>query len=245
MTVICMGGQTGGGARDLGPIVAQRLEADYVDRFILTEVARQVGATVEALHQREERPPTRGERFSRLLQRILERSAVTGAGGDPYFGPGVAAFLSEEYEDLPQVTITKGHELEDEKYIEGIRKVTRDLAAGGNVVLVGRGSHILLRDVPRVLRIGLVASLEDRVANLMRREHLDADQAAKTLRARDAARNDYFRRFFGIGFPDGPELYHITINTSDVSQECAVDLVLRAAKDMEDDKLTRKVGVPA
>ena len=95
MTVIALGGLSGGGARTLGPIISQKLETDYVDRLILRDVAREVGATVEALHQREERPPTRGERFSRLLQRILERSAVTGAGGDPYFGPGVAAFLTE------------------------------------------------------------------------------------------------------------------------------------------------------
>ena len=106
MTVITMAALAGGGSRSLGPVVAQRLGADYVDRLILTNVARHVGATVEALHQREERAPTRGERFSRILQRILERSAVSGAGGDPYFGPSVAAFLTEEYEDLPRPTIT-------------------------------------------------------------------------------------------------------------------------------------------
>ena len=95
MAVVAMGGLAGAGARALGPLVAERLGADYVDRLILTSVARHVGATVEALHQREERPPTRGERLSRVLQRILERSAVPGAGGDPYFGPGVAAFLTD------------------------------------------------------------------------------------------------------------------------------------------------------
>ncbi|HBJ33018.1 MAG TPA: hypothetical protein DDY93_16820, partial [Dehalococcoidia bacterium] len=86
MAIITMGGLSGGGARALGPLVAEKIRADYVDRLILADIARHVGATVEALHQREERPPTRGERFTRILQRILERSAVTGAGGDPYFG---------------------------------------------------------------------------------------------------------------------------------------------------------------
>ena len=47
MTVITLGGLTGGGARTLGPIIAQKLDADYVDRLILTNVARHVGATVE------------------------------------------------------------------------------------------------------------------------------------------------------------------------------------------------------
>ena len=41
-----MGGLAGAGARALGPLVAERLGADYVDRLILTSVARHVGATV-------------------------------------------------------------------------------------------------------------------------------------------------------------------------------------------------------
>ena len=240
MAVITMGGLAGGGARSLGPMVAQKLGADYVDRLILPNVARQVGATVEALHQREERPPTRGERFSRILQRILEQSAVTGAGGDPYFGPSVAAFLTEEYEDLPQPTITRGHDLEDEKYIEAIRKVMGDLAESGNVVIVGRGGHIILRDVPTVLRVGVVANRDDRIAAIMERDRLDRDQAEKTMQARDQARAYHFRRFFGIDEPDGPELYHLVVSTSDVSLEYATELVIHASTALEDGRLPRK-----
>ena len=32
MYAITLGGMSGGGARDIGPLVAQKLEADYVDR---------------------------------------------------------------------------------------------------------------------------------------------------------------------------------------------------------------------
>lgn len=240
MTVITLGGLSGGGARTIGPIISQKLETDYVDRLILRDVAREVGATVEALHQREERPPTKGERFSRLLQRILERSAVTGAGGDPYFGPGVAAFLTEEYEDLPQPTITRGHELEDEKYIEGIRKVVRDMASNGDVVFVGRGSFVILEDVPNVLRIGIVASLEYRIKTIMDRERLTEEEAAKTIQARDDARAYYFKRFFDIDNPDDPGLFHMVINTSEVSEDYAVDIILQACAAMQEGRLTGK-----
>ena len=72
MSVITLGGMSGGGARILGPLVAENLGADYVDRIFLSEVAKELGATVEALHQREERPPTRSERWFRVIQRILE-----------------------------------------------------------------------------------------------------------------------------------------------------------------------------
>ncbi len=229
MTVVTLAGLAGAGPRSLGPMVAQRLEADYVDRLILTNVARQVGATVAALHEREERPPTRGERFSRLLQRILERSAVSGAGGDPYFGPGVAAFLTEEYEDLPQPTITKGHELEDEAYIEAVHTVLEEMAESGNTVIVGRGSHVILRDLPNVLRVGVVSEYEDRITTIMNRERLTKEEAESTVAARDAARAYYFQRFLGLENPDAPDLFHMVINVSEVGLDYAADMVSAAS----------------
>jgi cytidylate kinase len=243
MAVIAMAGLSGGGARTLGPVVARKLGYDYVDRLILANVARYLGATVEALHQREERPPTAGERFSRLLQRILERSAATRTGGDPYFGPGITAYLTEEFEDLPQPLVTKGHELEDERYFEAIRRVMRELAANDHVVMVGRGAFIILRDLPNVLRVGIVARFEDRVAIIMKRERLTREQAAKTILARDKARADYFKRFFRIADPDASENYHLMINFSDVSLDYAADVVIQAALALEEGKLTRHVPV--
>jgi cytidylate kinase len=243
MAVIAMGGLSGGGARSVGPAVAEKLAADYVDRLILANVAKEVGATVEALHQKEERPPTRGERFSRFLQRVLERSAVTSAGGDPYFGPGVTAFLTEEYEDLPQPTITRGHELEEERYINAIQTVITDLASEGNVVIVGKASYVILRDTPGVLRVGLFAELKDRVAVVMERERLSLQEAEETLLARDKARTYFFKRFFGIDDPDNRELFHMVINTSHVSPDHAVDLVTMSANAMDQRLLAPKLGV--
>ena len=229
MTVIALGGLTGAGARTMGPALAERMGADYVDRLILTNVARHVGATVEALHQREERPPTRGERFTRFLQRVLERSAVTGAGGDPYFGPGVAAFLTEEYEDLPEPTVTRGHELEDEKYIEGVQLAINDMATDENIVMVGRGCYYILKDAPNVLRVGIEAHIDDRIATIAERERLSLDEAASTVAARDQARLYFFNRFFDIEDPDAPEFFHFVINTSLIGQEYGIKMILDAA----------------
>ena len=245
MAVVTMGGLTGGGGRLLGPVVAQRLGADYVDRLILTSAARHVGATVEALHQREERPPTRGERFSGVLQRVLERSAVTGAGGDPFFGAGTMAFLTQEFEDLPQPTITRGHELGDEQYITAMRNVMTDLAAAGNVVIVGRGGSIILQDDPNVLHVGTVARFEDRVARIVERERLDKQRAEKTVIDRDKARAYNFKRYFGIYNPDDPQLYHLVLNTSDMALDYAAGVVVQASQALEDGRLPQKAAARA
>ena len=245
MAVVTIGGPTGGGGRLIGPLVAERLGSDYVDRLILANAARQVGATVEALHQREERPVTMAERFSATLQRLLERSALAGAGGDPYFGAGTMVMLAEEFEELPRHTITRGHEVEDEEYIKAIRSVVVELAKEGNVVIVKRGGAIILRDVPGVLRVGTVASIEDRLARVIERDRLDPDEARKVVGARDKARADYFKRYFRVANPDDPLLYHLMINTSDVDIDYAVDIVVKAVADLEQGRLRPKVGATA
>ena len=238
MSVITLGGMSGGGARSLGPMIAEKLGADYVDRIFLSNVAKELGATVEALQQREERPPTRTERWLRLVQRILERSAVTGAGGDPYFGPGITALLTEEYEDMPQPTITRGHELEDEVYIEAIESTMKEMAADGDVVFVGRGGHVILKEMTNVLRVGVVASFEDRVATLMTRESISRNNAISTLDHRDQARKYFFKKFFEMEDPDSPDLFHFTINTSEMSTEHSVDMVVQNLKALAEGRLS-------
>ena len=242
MSVITLGGMSGGGARSLGPMIAEKLGADYVDRIFLSNVAKELGATVEALQQREERPPTRTERWLRLVQRILERSAVTGAGGDPYFGPGVAAFLTEEYEDIPQPVITKGHELEDDRYIDAIHSTMMDMASEGNVVFVGRGGHVILNDLPNVLRVGVIAHPEDRIKTIMEREKLNHAVAETMIQNRDSARIYYFQKFFGLNEPDRPDLYHLVVNTSEVSLEYARDLVIDGLHALEEGKIIGPIG---
>ena len=248
MTVITMGGLEWGGARSLGPLVAEKLEADYVDKLILTDVAKHVGATVNSLHERESRPPRRRDRFSRLLLRIMERMAEGSMGADPYTGFGWSTeFFTNEYEDLPQPIITGGHQIEDEPYIEALTKVMKEVAAAGNVVIVGRAGHILLKDEPRVLKVGVVAEFDDRIATIMKRENLDRERAERTLLARGKARGHLFKRFFNIDNPDDPKLYNLVINTSLVNLEHAVDIVIGALTALTEGQFQRQdeVRMPA
>ena len=237
MYTITLGGMSGGGARDIGPLVAQKLKADYVDRIFLSNIAKDVGATVEALHQIEEKLPTRSEKWIHVVQRLLERSAVTGSAGDPYFGPGITALLTEEYEDIPQPTITRGHEVEDDVYIEAIESTMKEMAADGDVVFIGRGGHVILKDMPNVLRVGVVASFEDRIKTLMTREAIDKDKAVVTLEQRDQARKYFFKKYFELDEPDNPNLFHFTINSSEISTNYAAEMVIQNLNSFADGRM--------
>lgn len=241
MTVVTIASLEGGGGVELGLMVAQRLGYDYVDRLVLAQAARHAGATVEALYQKEERPPTLGERFARFLRQAMAQAAASEAGADPYFGPGSLAFLTEQYEEMPQPTSTKGHEVEDDKYIEAIRHVMNDLADRDNVVIVGRGGPVILKERPGVLLVGVVSDYKDRVTRIMDRQRLSREEAEKVISARDRARAYFMRRFFKIDDPMNPMLYHLMVNISDVNIQYAADMVTNACNALESSKLTAKV----
>ena len=53
--------------------------------------------------------------------------------------------------------------------LDRLNSVIYELASRGSAVFLGRGSHILLRDFPCALHVRVVASFENRVAELIRR----------------------------------------------------------------------------
>ncbi|MCE2462410.1 MAG: cytidylate kinase family protein, partial [Dehalococcoidia bacterium] len=151
MAVVTFNGPIGAGGNEIGVLVAGLLNADYVDRLILAQAAKRIGSTVEVLEIKEQRKLALRDRLAYFLQTMLERSAMSGAGGEPYFSPGMEYLPSEEYTDLADEPLTAAQRLNDEHFIEVTRAVIKDLADGGNVVIIGRGSNVILKDVPGVL----------------------------------------------------------------------------------------------
>ena len=139
---------------------------------------------------------------------------------------------------MPQPTITRGHELEDEVYIEAIESTMKEMAVDGDVVFVGRGGHMILKEMDNVLRVGIVASFEDRVETIITRESIGRDAAIGILNQRDEARKHFFKKFFELDDPDNPNLFHFTINTSEMSTEHSVDMVVQNLKALAEGRLS-------
>lgn len=231
--VITIEARTGGGAPDLGRIVARELGFDFVDRLLLADIAKRVGATVGALADLERRVPSLAERMAQTVQRMLHRSAVAGMGGDPYFGPGIEALLARPYRDLDEVLATTAEEIDEQRFIATTAEVIRDLADSGSCVILSRGGAAILHDHPNALRVGIVAKMEDRVRRIMQRERLSEDDARTFIAKSDNAQERYFQRAFKTN-PIDPFLYHFMWNTSDVSIEYAAQVTVDAARVFSD-----------
>ena len=232
MPVVTIHGPVGSRADELGVKVAHSLNAGYVDRLILAQAAKLIGSTVRVLEIKEKQKVPLRDRIAYFLQSMLERSAMSGAAGEPYFSHGIEYLPAEEYGDLAQEPLTAAQRLNDQRFIEVTSGVIRDLADAGNVVIIGRGSNVILKDKPGTLHVGLESPEEIRVRNVEHREHLARKDAEKFVFEGEKAREMYFKKFFKV-HPQDVTLYNVMLNMRALTIDTAAEIVSNAAQKLE------------
>ncbi len=231
MPVITVNGAIGSGAVPVGQMVAEQLHINFVDRLVFTQAARLVGSPVGALIDKEQRVVRFRDRLGSFIQTMLERSAVSGVSGEPYFGRGIETLPPETYAELAGETTATAHKVDDQAFIEATTTVVRDLYNKGDVVIIGRGANVILGDSPGVIHVGLLAPLETRVEAMMRREHFDRDESKSYVEELDQARIAFFRKYFN-SHPDEPNLYHLTLNMARIGYDTATEIIKHAVADL-------------
>ena len=114
-------------------------------------------------------------------------------------------------------------------YREKVAAVLRDLAAQGDVLLVGRGGQVILAGQPGVLHVRIIAPQQMRLTLVQTRCRISAEVAAARIRASDASRTGFLKRHFGVR-GDEPTLYDLVVNMAHTDVATAVDLVCLAAE---------------
>lgn len=229
MPVITINSPHGSGSVEVGHMVARMMGLDYVDRLVLAEASKRIGATLEALEEKEQRVARLRDRITRFVQRMLERSALSGAGGEPYFGTGYDILLARDYAELTEGPVTSAQQLDDKHFLEVTSAVIKDLARSRKLVINGRGSNIILKDEPGVLHVGLWAHLERRVSTLMTRHHMHESEAQQLANRMEKARVAYFRRFFKAD-PYHPSHFDLIINMDKFDFTSAANIIVQAAQ---------------
>ena len=211
MTVVTMSSLYGAGARDVGRLVAERLGLQYVDQAVLVETARNLGVTFRRVVERDERIESLRERLSNFFQRALERSAAGGTL-DPMLGSAnLEMMLAQSYAEA-SADVQSGV-VDDRAYLEAITQVLRDVAARGDVVILGRGGQMVLRDWPDAVHVQLVADEEVRLQRVQAWEGLDGDEVRRRTHDFNAGRAAFHKKFWKVDVWD-PTLYDVVINTT-------------------------------
>ena len=231
MPVITINGPIGSGPVTIGQMVSQELGLNFVDRLVFTQAARLVGKPVVGLIDKEQRVIRFRDRLGRFLQTMLERSAISGVSGEPYFGRGIDTLPPETYMELAGESTATATQVDDKAFIEATTGVVKGLYREGNVVIIGRGANILLADTPGVMHVGLMAGLEVRTQTLIEREHLEHDDAESYVEELERARISYFRKFFKV-HPNEPTLYHMMLNMDKMQPKTSAEVIVHAAGDL-------------
>lgn len=187
---------------------------------------------------------------------IITISHQMGAGG-PEIGRAVAQRLGYRYVDQELLqdavrrygvleeklshldegkpTLFERFDAETRHYITILQTTLLEFAEADQVVLMGRGGQWLLRSIPHVLRVRIIAPFEHRVRQWIRRtaeltgETPGHRAAAELVRRDDSEKKGRMRYLYEVDLDD-PTLYDLVINTEKLPLEVAVETIERAVR---------------
>ena len=114
---------------------------------------------------------------------------------------------------------------------DAIKKISQD----GPCVIVGRCADYALASNPDCLSIFVHADMDDRIKRVSKREDVTESKAKDMIQKRDKQRSSYYNYYTCKKWGDSRS-YDLTLNTSKITPEACVDIILDFRKKMEQKK---------
>jgi cytidylate kinase len=140
---------------------------------------------------------------------------------------------SEEF-DIPEIKLVRSiHDAPSilerfthgkEKYIAFIQAALLKHLQKGNVVYHGLAGHFFVKGIPHVLKVRIVADLDERVRLEMDRENILKEEALRVLKNDDGERRRWSKHLYGIDTWD-PSLYDMVLHMRKFTLDDAVDII--------------------
>jgi cytidylate kinase len=117
-------------------------------------------------------------------------------------------------------------------YTSLFESITYEKASQGNVIIIGRGAQVILRDIPGVFNCRVVAPFQIRVKRIMERYRFEKKEAEDFISKYDHERENLIRSIFRSD-PNQWSLYDLIINTSKYSSGDAADVVIEGIEKIQ------------
>jgi cytidylate kinase len=115
--------------------------------------------------------------------------------------------------------------LQKKRFLHSLEAVIYDFAKKGKVVIVGRGGQVLLRYLPGVVHVRVIAPFDVRLRRILAAEGGDEKRASRILSQSDHDSAGFLRSFFEVDWGD-QALYDLVINTDKLSAESGVKVIV-------------------
>jgi cytidylate kinase len=116
-----------------------------------------------------------------------------------------------------------------ERYINYISAEILKRLKSDNCVYHGLAGQFFVNDVSHLLRIRIIADLDDRVKAEAERQNIPSEKARLLLKHDDEERQKWALFLYGIDISD-PALYDLTVNVSAMGVEDSAELLAQAAR---------------
>jgi cytidylate kinase len=159
---------------------------------------------------------------------VAERLAVPVAHAEVH-DEAAAPRFTRLLARLPNTSGVVVPEATNAEFCRETERLLIEAAEEGDVVVLGRAAAIVLRDRAGAVHVRLDGPEEARVAQGMRVEGIDEDEVRRRLRDSDRARMDYVKHFYRAD-PRDPRHYHLVLNSTALTLETCVALIVAAAQ---------------
>lgn len=209
MAVITISREYGSRGNEIARLICARLEYRYFDKELMAQLGAQMGLSPDEITDL----PEDKHHVRRLFERLFATASLPTISGE-ITGWGFAARAEAE-------------EQAERMSAQTVESLIRAAHEQEKVVVVGRAGQIVLRGMPNVLHVRVIAPIQQRIQRMQQIEGVNADAARDLVHRRDRAAGDYVKSFYNVDWTD-PLLYDLIINTSKMTDQVAVELIIKA-----------------
>jgi len=124
--------------------------------------------------------------------------------------------------DAPSILERIGYS--KERYLAYLQVAMLELFQKDNVVYHGLAGHFFIKGIPHVLKVRIIADMEERVKLEVEREGISKREALRILKNDDRERRKWSKYVHGIDTWD-PSLYDLVIHIKKITADDAADII--------------------
>lgn len=111
-----------------------------------------------------------------------------------------------------------------DRYITYVQATLLKYFREDNIVYNGLAGHFFVRGVSHVLKVRIIADMEDRVRHETEREKISEEEALRSIKKDDEQRSRWSQHLYGIDTAD-PSLYDLVIHIKKITVDDAADII--------------------
>ena len=195
--VITINREVGSGGRTVGRKLAEKLGVKYFDKVVIESLTKKFGVSAEE------------------IERIKAQKKTFWNELNTYYN-NIVASASKPMDD--EVRITTYSMFDTEK------KILQEIATKESCAVAGRSGFMVFRKWPNHLNILIHASLENRIARIMKRQEVSEVKAREIIAKVDADRETFIKKYENTSRYDARN-YQLVISMDELDEDSAVDVI--------------------